>query len=214
MASGQGAPAQVCNPQRAQGPGPLRGPQPPGDSSPGGPAAGLTLGSVVTPPLPPLALPMGPDGSPSPPRRRPSRSTEYWAGSALFPPGRIVPPAPWGCCRLGQSVPLPWSPAVGLSRPLRAPRPRSAPVGPLKPGASPSAGSLALLWPFGSASSTCGAAAGRGRWRPRALSARRPLGARAGARPSGALPGFRRPRGPSCSASAPTPSGPPPRTLQ
>ena len=41
---------------------------------------------------------------------------------AESPPSRLG-----GCCRLGQTVPSPWSPAVGLSRPLRAPRPRSGP---------------------------------------------------------------------------------------
>ena len=142
MASGQGAPAQVCNLQRAQGPEPLRGPQPPGDSSPGGPAASLTLGRVVTPPLPPLALPMGPDGSPRPPRRRPSWGAECWAGSALLPPGRRVPPAAWGraaawarlCPRPGV---LQWG-SRGLSAP---PAPGRAP----EARAFPSAGSLALL---------------------------------------------------------------------
>ena len=210
MASGQGASAQVCNPQRAQDPEPLRGTQPPRDSSPGDPAAGLTLGRSVTPPLLSPALPMGPDGSPRPPRSGPNPAGVRSAGWAQhpLPPRRTVPPAPWERLPPGPDCAL----ALESCRwALASPPPR---VGPLQPAASPSAGSLALLRPLGSVSSTCGTAAGRGRWRPGALSARRPPGARARAKPSRALPGPRHPRGPSCSASAPTPSGPPPRPLQ
>lgn len=169
----------MCNPQRAQGPEPLRGPQPPRDSSPGDPAAGFTLGRSVTPPLPSPALPMGPDGSPSSPRRRPNPAGVRSAGRAwpAFPQGGQYPQPPGRGCRLGQAVRRPWGPAGGLSQPPAAPGPAPA------ARASPSAGSLALLRWFGSASSTCGTAAGRGRWRPGALSSRQPPGARAGARP-------------------------------
>lgn len=136
----------MCNPQRAQGPEPLRGPQPPRDSSPGDPAAGLTLGRSVTPPLPSPALPMGPDGSPSSPRRRPNPAGVRSAGRAwpAFPQGGQYPQPPGRGCRLGQTVPWPWGPAGGLSQPLR--RPWSGPCSPPPPplrGASPFSGGSA-----------------------------------------------------------------------
>lgn len=199
----QGASAQVCNPQRAQGPEPLRGPQPPRDSSPGDPAAGFTLGRSVTPPLPSPALPMGPDGSPSSPRRRPNPAGVRSAGRAwpAFPQGGQYPQPPGRGCRLGQTVPWPWGPAGGLSQPLAA------------PGRAPAARRLPLCGeprPFPVVRLRVQHLRDGGR--QRALEARGAVLAAAAWRPGRceALPCPRRPRGPACSASAPVPGGPPP----
>lgn len=194
----------MCNPQRAQGPEPLRGPQPPRDSSPGDPAAGFTLGRSVTPPLPSPALPMGPDGSPSSPRRRPNPAGVRSAGRAwpAFPQGGQYPRPRGGAAAWARLCAGPGVLQVG-SHSLPPPL-----VGPLQPAPPPLRGAS----PFSGGSAPRPAPAGRRPAEGAGGPGRCPRGSRLAPGPvrGPALPCPRRPRGPACSASAPAPGGPPP----